>query len=60
MKSEVQKGNVERRDELLACISDSDARIKKRRSTQDEQHAILAHELQSGTVFDGGTLWHLL
>ena len=45
---------------MLAHISDVAARIKKRADTQDEQHAIFAHELQRALRLMMGVFEHLL
>jgi hypothetical protein len=47
MKSEVYKRTVDKRDELLARILDTAARIKNVKINSDEGHAIFAHELHS-------------
>jgi hypothetical protein len=41
------KGEVYKRDELLARILDVAARIKKREDQLNERHAICPHDLQS-------------
>jgi hypothetical protein len=54
MKSEVYKGKVDARVELLAGILDAAARMKKREVNSCEKHAIFAHKLQSALILTVG------
>jgi len=60
MKSKVYKRNVDTPDELLACILDVAARIKKLEDKLDEKKRDLRMRVAKCTEVDVGIFEHLL